>query len=108
MRKILFLAQIDGQDIQITGALATGIGSIAFGGQRYDKAGADFSEEPRTEVKGNQSFGAGGGVIVNGDWSAAFGKETRALMRAGFVTGGGSQTGITKEEYTDDAIWRLT
>ena len=39
-----FLAQIGGQDIQITGALATGIGSIAFGGQRYDKAGADFSE----------------------------------------------------------------
>lgn len=95
-----FLAQIDGQDIQIIGALATGIGSIAFGGQRYDKAGADFSEEPRTEVRGNQSFAAGGGVIVNGDWSAGFGKDTKTYQKAGFVSGGGCVAGCTEEEYT--------
>ena len=94
------------------GAIASGEGAVAFGGQRFDKAGEAVADEPQTEAKGKQSFAAGGGVIVNGDWSAAFGKETKAFMRAGFAIGAACQVGLTQAEYdsatNNYANWRLT
>ena len=81
------------------GAIASGEGAVAFGGQRFDKAGKPVEEEPQTEAKGIQSFAHGGGVIVDGSWSAGFGKDTKAYQRASFVAGGGTQAGLSYEEW---------
>lgn len=72
------------------GAIASGEGAIAFGGQRFDKVGSPVSEEPQTEAKGKQSFAAGGGVLVNGNWSAGFGKDNIVDGKAAFSVGGGN------------------
>ena len=84
---------------KVPGAIASGSGAIAFGGQRYDKAGDSEEEEPRTQAKGIQSFAAGGGVIVEGAWSVGFGKDTKTYQKAAFVSGGGCVAGCTEEEY---------
>ena len=81
------------------GAKATGEGAVALGGQRYDKAGKDVADEPQTEAKGTQSFAHGGGVIVEGDWGAGFGKDTRSYQRASHSEGGGTQAGMTYDEW---------
>ena len=83
----------------VLGAVASGEGAVAFGGQRFDKAGKDVSEEPQTEAKGVQSFAQGGGVIVEGPWSAGFGKDSKTYQKASFSTGGGNQAGCTPEEF---------
>lgn len=83
----------------VPGAVASGKGAVAFGGQRFDKAGEDPAEEPITEAKGEQSFAAGGGVIVDGAWSAGFGKDTKTYQRACFAAGGGTQSGMTYGEW---------
>ena len=92
----------EGNSVTTLGAIASGEGSVAFGGQRVDKVGGDVADEPQTEAKGAQSFAAGGGVIVNGDWSAGFGKEATTYQKAGFAIGGGTQAGCTEEEYANN------
>lgn len=96
--------------IIIPGAVASGFQSVAFGGQRIDKTLKAYkkdpetpAEEPQTQALGDQSFAAGGSVIVNGDWSAGFGKETTTYQKAAFATGGGTRAGCTEEEYTNYA-----
>ena len=81
------------------GAFASGEGSVAFGGQRFDKVGKPLSKEPQTEAKGKQSFAAGGGVLVNGNWSAGFGKDNIVDGKAAFSVGGGN---IIKEVLDND------
>lgn len=83
----------------VPGAIASGEGAVAFGGQRFDKVGKHVSEEPQTEAKGKQSFAAGGGVIVNGNWSAGFGKDNIVDGKAAFSVGGGN---IVKEVLDND------
>ena len=81
------------------GAIASGEGAVAFGGQRFDKVGDSIEEEPQTEAKGKQSFAAGGGVIVGGDWSTGFGKDTKTFLKGCFAANGGTQAGITYEDW---------
>lgn len=83
----------------VLGAIASGEGAVAFGGQRYDKIGKDVTEEPQTEAKGIQSFAVGGGALAAGTWSVAIGKDTKAYQRASFAAGGGSKAGLTYEEW---------
>lgn len=92
--------------IVIPGAVASGFQSVAFGGQRIDKTLKAYTKnpeipatEPQTQALGDQSFAAGGSVIVNGDWSAGFGKEAVTYQKAAFATGGGTQAGCTEDEY---------
>lgn len=75
-------------DREVLGAVASGDGAVAFGGQRYDK-----TDKPQTEAKGKQSFAQGGSVVVEGDWSAGFGKDSRTFQKAAFAQGGGTQAG---------------
>lgn len=75
-------------------AIATGINAVAFGGLRYDKS----TNRTPTSASGNQSFAAGGSVHAEGDFSAAFGKDTVARQRASFATGS-STAGMTEEEF---------
>lgn len=77
----------------VLGAVASGDGAVALGGQRFDKVGKPTSEEPQTEAKGIQSFAQGGGVVVEGDWSVGFNKDTRTYQKASFACGGGTQAG---------------
>ena len=86
-------------DSAVLGAIASGEGAVAFGGQRFDKVGNPVSEEPQTEAKGKQSFAAGGGVLVNGNWSAGFGKDNIVDGKAAFSVGGGN---IVKEVLDND------
>lgn len=75
-------------------AIATGINAVAFGGLRYDKS----TNRTPTSADGNQSFAAGGSVHAEGDFSAAFGKDTVARQRASFAAGS-STAGMTEEEF---------
>lgn len=75
-------------------AIATGINAVAFGGLRYDKS----TNRTPTSASGNQSFAAGGSVHAEGDFSAAFGKDTVAMQRASFAAGS-STAGMTEEEF---------
>ena len=108
----------NGNPATTLGAIASGKGSVAFGGQRFDKIGncttleealakqeaegldKTPSVEPITEARGEQSFAAGGGNIIDGPWSAGFGKDNTTYQRAAFVCGGGCRAGCTEEEYT--------
>lgn len=108
----------------LPGAIVSGIQSVAFGGQRFDKAGQPTNEaelakareeaaaagktdteinaikiQPRTQVIGNQSFAAGGGCIVNGDWSVAFGKESITYQKSAVAIGGGNVAGLTRDDF---------
>lgn len=89
----------NGQPATTIGAIASGKGSVAFGGQRYDKINSAIEEEPPTTVSGEQSFGAGGGVLVEGAWSAGFGKDVHLYQRGAFAAGGGNIVGVTKEDW---------
>lgn len=108
----------NGNPAKTLGAIASGNGAVAFGGQRFDKIGncATLEEalqkqedeglektpsvEPITEARGEQSFAAGGGNIIDGPWSAGFGKDNTTYQRAAFVYGGSCRAGCTEEEYT--------
>ena len=83
--------------VQQVGAKATGHHSAAFGSRRYDKP----TDESRriTEAKGGNAFAAGGSVTADGDFTAAFGKETQAEQSASFAAGTKTQAGKTLEEY---------
>lgn len=83
--------------VQQVGAKATGPHSAAFGSRRYDKP----TDESRriTEAKGGNAFAAGGSVTADGDFTAAFGKETQAEQSASFAAGTKTQAGKTLEEY---------
>lgn len=83
----------------VLGAIASGEGATAFGGQRYDKAGTDVTEEPQTEARGIQSFAVGAGTLADGTWSVAIGRDTSAYQRASFAAGGGSKAGLTFAEW---------
>lgn len=83
--------------VQQIGAKATGPHSAAFGSRRYDKP---TNESKRvTEAKGGNAFAAGGSVLADGDFTAAFGKETQAEQSASFAAGTKTQAGKTLEEY---------
>ena len=47
----------------------------------------------KTIAYGNQSFAAGGSTLANGDWSAAFGQDSKAYQRASFAEGGSAIAG---------------
>ena len=83
--------------VQQIGAKATGPHSAAFGSRRYDKP-TDESKRV-TEAKGGNAFAAGGSVLADGDFTAAFGKETQAEQSASFAAGTKTQAGKTLEEY---------
>ena len=85
----------------ISSAAATGIQSIAFGGTRWDYINAaenNFGRTP-TSAEGNQSFAAGGSSHTYGDWSSAIGKDVNAYQKASFASGGGTQAGMTAEQF---------
>ena len=84
---------------EVPGAVASGDGAVAFGGKRFDKA--SDSSKPQTEAKGKQSFASGGSVVVEGDWSAGFGKDTKTHQRAAFAEGGGTVAG-NKDDSADN------
>jgi hypothetical protein len=86
----------------VLGAIASGEGAVAFGGQRFDKVGKPVSEEPQTEAKGKQSLAAGGGCITTGAWGVSLGKENLAYQKASFAMGGGNQAGYDLKRYQDD------
>lgn len=94
-----YIAVIDGVEKTVPGAISSGHGSVAFGGQRFDKIGESFDEEPITEAKGQQSFAFGGGVVVNGAWSVGLGKDTKTYQRTAFAAGGGTRAGMTEAEF---------
>ena len=91
----------DGDSVE--GAIAEGFQSVAFGGKCYDKVRKgetlDTSRTPTT-VRGNQSFAAGGSVTVEGDYSAGFGKDSKAYQRCSFVAGA-SEAGMTEDEFNE-------
>lgn len=86
----------NGDPVTVPGAKASGKGSVAFGGKRFDSTD---SKDIQTEVKGNQSFAAGIGILVNGDWSTAFGKENITNQNVSFAAGGNNTVGLAKDEY---------
>ncbi len=92
----------------ILGAIASGEGAVAFGGQRYDKAGKPVADEPQTEAKGKQSLAAGGGCITHGAWGVALGKENIAYQKSSFSMGGGNQAGYDLKRYQDDYGYNKT
>jgi hypothetical protein len=84
-----------------------GYGSMMIGGYRYDAGeliGTESEDKHKSFSYGNQTFGAGGGVQLWGDWDVGFGKNTTAYQKATFVMGGGSVAGMTKEEFVER--WR--
>lgn len=89
---------------EIPGAIASGLGSVAFGGLRYDyytspeTHAANLVIDPEstenwgrtsTSAEGKQSFAGGGSSHAYGDWSFAFGKDNKAYQRSSTVIGGG-------------------
>lgn len=81
-----------------------GYGSMMIGGYRYDAGeliGTDSEYKHQSFSHGNQTFGAGGGVKLWGDWDVGFGKNTTAYQKATFVMGGNSVAGMTKEEFVE-------
>ena len=70
----------------IPSAQSTGFQSFAFGGKRFDKY--NDSTKSITRVSGNQSFAAGGGVEVTGNFAAAFCKQSGAYQEACFAVNG--------------------
>jgi hypothetical protein len=81
-----------------------GYGSMMIGGYRYDAGeliGTESEDKHKSFSYGNQTFGAGGGVQLWGDWDVGFGKNTTAYQKATFVMGGGSVAGMTKEEFVE-------
>lgn len=98
----------------ILGAVATGFGATAFGGLKYDyytspeshnynltvdeEATEHWGRTP-TSAEGNQSFAAGGSVHAHGDWSSAFNKDTNAYQKGSASFGGGTQSGMSEEEF---------
>ena len=84
------------------GAKANGIGSAAFGGVRYDKLDKyDPVNNPGTTVNGNQSFGSGANVIIDGDFSMGGGKDNHTYQRGQFVSGGGNIVGDVDGKASD-------
>ena len=71
----------------IPSAYSSGFQSFAFGGKRFDKA--RDNSKITTNVSGNQSFAAGGGVEVTGNFAAAFCKQSGAYQEACFAANGG-------------------
>lgn len=101
---------------EIPGAIASGLGSVAFGGLRYDYYTSpethnyNLSIEPTstenwgrtpTSAEGNQSFAVGGSSHAYGDWSVALGKDNAAYQRSTFVAGSGNRAGMTYEEWLE-------
>ena len=89
---------------KVLGAIASGVGAVAFGGQRYDKIGKPVSEEPQTEAKGTQSFAVGGGCIAYSFWDVAMGKDCYTHQKASFAMGGGNTAGNPNANENDYAF----
>ena len=88
---------------------ATGFGSVALGGLRYDYLNEEnFGGKSKTIASGNQSLATGGSTIAKGDWSATFGKDTAAYGGGSFAGGGGSIAGVSLEQYKKLYKDRLT
>lgn len=100
----------------VPGAEAKGYQAAAFGGLRYDYYTSDDTHYGNLEIdststvnwgrtptsaEGNQSFAAGGSAHAIGDWSQAFGKDTKACQRGSFTVGGGNKSGLTQEQFND-------
>ena len=81
------------------GAVASGENAVALGGKRYDML--DDITRTATSAEGNQSFAAGASVHAYGDFSVALGKDTRAYQKGSFAVGGGTQSGMTEDEFND-------
>lgn len=80
-------------DGYVLGAIASGEGAFAIGGQRFDKVGEPLDEDPQTEAKGKQSFAAGGSCVANGNWNVCMGKNCVTYQKTAFAMGGGNQAG---------------
>lgn len=68
--------------------IATGIGSVAFGGLRFDYDPTKHSGDTTNTAAGNQSFVAGCGNYTAGDWSFVSGKDNTVYSNRAFVSGG--------------------
>lgn len=80
-------------------AQATGENAVALNGKRYDKL-TDTNRTP-TSAEGKQSFAAGGSTHAYGDWSSAFGKDSNSYQRGSSAFGGGTQAGLSYEEWLE-------
>lgn len=78
-------------------ANASGVNATAFGGKRYDKL-TDGNRMP-TSAEGNQSFAAGGCAHAYGDWAVSIGKDTKSYQKSSYSFGGGTQAGMTEDEF---------
>lgn len=88
-----------GGNATITGALANGYQSVAFGGLRYDTSSGGGESRTRTSAEGEQSFAAGGGAHARGRYSVAMGKDTNAYQRSSFAMGAGTQAGMSPAQW---------
>lgn len=78
-------------------ANATGVNAAAFGGKRYDKL--TDGNRTATSAEGNQSFAAGGCAHAYGDWAVSIGKDTKSYQKSSYSFGGGTQAGMTEDEF---------
>ena len=92
---------IGNNSIQTRGynAEVKGEGSAYIGGIRYDDLEAEDATEAIIAETAKQSFAAGGGIQIYGDWSVGFNKETSVYQRGAAAFGGGSKAGRTEEEF---------
>ena len=75
--------------------IATGIGSVAFGGLRYDYDPEKHSGDKTNTAAGNQSFVTGCGNYTAGDWSFVTGKDNTVYSNRAFVSGGANVSQAT-------------
>lgn len=68
--------------------IATGIGSVAFGGLRFDYDPEKHTDDKTNTAAGNQSFVTGCGNYTAGDWSFVTGKDNTVYSNRAFVSGG--------------------
>ena len=69
-------------------SIATGIGSVAFGGLRFDYDPTKHSGDTTNTAAGGQSFVAGCGNYAAGDWSFVTGKDNTVYSNRAFISGG--------------------
>ena len=78
-----------GDTENIKNPVASGMGSVAFGGFRGDKPNELPTEDDRTNVaSGIQSAVFGCGNLAAGDWSFVSGKDNTVYSNRAFVSGG--------------------
>ena len=73
-------------------SIATGIGSAAFGGLRFDYDPTKHSGDKTNTAAGNQSFVTGCGNYTAGDWSFVTGKDNTVYSNRAFVSGGANRS----------------